>query len=511
MTYIEAEEPPSMFDELMSRGERLRQLRLLAQADEEERQRNKQQSKQKKVKQCSGPTTKLKTLHDVHLQKKHTENERIVITNESMEIVHENTKTKEKNYQYNNFVSSLPLCSSSNHLTYSTIYSSSTNSLVGDETMLVPQSQEDENELFIQQSGEYDNEEEEGVDKIDILPDSKLKILRYDSYLSHQRYNDDYKHSDCHFIDFGYVGDDILTSGNKSLMNAGFCVNQMPNRLIIEQQKSLGKGGLVWDAGVILADHLIATQDEWTRHYNDIITPCDSLSVASISASKHFTKMVELGAGTGVTGLMIAKAVSNIQMVITDLPDVMRLMERNVERNFCIDSIGHSPESTITDQELVIMDRGDAAQEIPRLKELSGVSSQLSNADLCSMYDVCNDDYVIDSFKQSNNYVSAKVLRWGMKEDYVDGPFDVVIAGDVVTSLYDPTALAQTIYDLCHEKSIVFICYKRRLDKFHDVFDDVMRLLFETVDILPPVTRHKNINNVCIMRASERRPNIALK
>ena len=61
-------------------------------------------------------------------------------------------------------------------------------------------------------------------DQVDVLP-NKQRVLRYDSYLAHQRYYDDLKHIDCHYIDYGTIGG----SG----------------RLVIEQDKRLGKGGLV--------------------------------------------------------------------------------------------------------------------------------------------------------------------------------------------------------------------------------------------------------------------------
>lgn len=61
-------------------------------------------------------------------------------------------------------------------------------------------------------------------DAVDVLP-NKQRVLRYDSYLAHQRYYDDLKHVDCDYIDYGTIGG----SG----------------RLVIEQEKHLGKGGLV--------------------------------------------------------------------------------------------------------------------------------------------------------------------------------------------------------------------------------------------------------------------------
>lgn len=108
-------------------------------------------------------------------------------------------------------------------------------------------------------------------DKVDILPDSKQKVLRYQSYLAHQRYSDDYKHSNCQYIDFP------LDCSDK--------------KIIVEQQISLGKGGLLWDAGVILADHIIASEKEWKLHSSE---------------GQKMTKIVELGAGIGKNTFQIA-------------------------------------------------------------------------------------------------------------------------------------------------------------------------------------------------------------
>jgi len=85
-------------------------------------------------------------------------------------------------------------------------------------------------ELADQAEREATVEEEQSVDGdvIDILRNGK-KVLRYESYLAHQRYYDDLKHVDCHYIDYGSA---VGGSDNKG-------------RLVIEQDKSLGKGGLV--------------------------------------------------------------------------------------------------------------------------------------------------------------------------------------------------------------------------------------------------------------------------
>ena len=87
---------------------------------------------------------------------------------------------------------------------------------------------------------EEKKEEEEDFAQIDEdytidfreVGDSKtksVKVLRYNQYLQHQRYHDDYKQVNYKFIDFGNVTDPTSDY----------------NKLVIQQDRSLGKGGLV--------------------------------------------------------------------------------------------------------------------------------------------------------------------------------------------------------------------------------------------------------------------------
>ena len=115
--------------------------------------------------------------------------------------------------------------------------------------------------------------------------------LQYDSYLAHQNYYDDYKHVNYRFIDFGEFGG---------------------KPLVVEQDRSLGKGGLIWDAAFILGEHVVRETDCWRQACGT--TP------ASI---------VELGSGTGMTGLMVARAFPETQVHLTDLPLLMPLLEKN--------------------------------------------------------------------------------------------------------------------------------------------------------------------------------------
>ena len=113
--------------------------------------------------------------------------------------------------------------------------------------------------------------------------------LDYESFLADQSYYDDYKHVNYRYIDFGCVED---------------------RRLVIQQSRECGKGGLVWDAGFILADHLIRTQDVWN--------PC-----------RRVRRIVELGSGTGVTGLLLAAALPESKVHLTDLSQLLSLLQEN--------------------------------------------------------------------------------------------------------------------------------------------------------------------------------------
>lgn len=110
--------------------------------------------------------------------------------------------------------------------------------------------------------------------------------LDYQSYLSVQAVYDDYKHVNYRQIDFGTVGD---------------------SPLVIAQDRTVGKGGFVWDSGYILAEH-VSRAKEWQT---------GSPSV------------VELGAGTGVTGLFVARQIPQANVHLTDLPELLPLMQKN--------------------------------------------------------------------------------------------------------------------------------------------------------------------------------------
>ena len=87
-----------------------------------------------------------------------------------------------------------------------------------------------------------------------------------------------------------------------------------------------------------------------------------------------------------------------------------------------------------------------------------------------------------------------------MKEDYSSGPYDVIIGADVIASLYDPTALAHTIYDLCDEHTRIYIGIEKRLSDMVEKFLNVMRDIFTVVVVVKPQSRNRN-NNIVVLEA----------
>jgi len=136
--------------------------------------------------------------------------------------------------------------------------------------------------------------------------DSDSNTLDYNQYLRDQEgLYDDYKHVNYQYVDFGIIdageGDNVGSVGTAS------------KPLVIEQDRTVGKGGFVWDAGFILAESVLRMEHgetEWLR-------------------GDHPTNVIELGAGTGVTSLMIARARPRATVRLTDLPVLQPLLAKN--------------------------------------------------------------------------------------------------------------------------------------------------------------------------------------
>lgn len=296
-------------------------------------------------------------------------------------------------------------------------------------------------EAELQAAEEEEKKEEEDIVQIDEdytidfkeENDSKtkpVKVLRYNQYLQHQRYHDDYKQVNYKFIDFGNVTDPTSDY----------------NKLVIQQDRSLGKGGLIWDAAFCLGEYLMF-------HHSDLLKN---------------KSILELGAGTGMLGCWLAKALHNqgCHIVATDLPLLSDLMKKNIELNF----------------------------------------STMKSTPLQKRLGIDNNHHISDT-----TIVESRVLTWGLKEEYPsDKKFDIIIGSDIVTTLYDPYALAQTLYDLSSENTRIYLSAKSRLDQPHRDFEEAVQQLFHNFVKLPCESSRNICPNIFIIEISRKKEHVSL-
>jgi hypothetical protein len=163
----------------------------------------------------------------------------------------------------------------------------------------------------------------------------------------------------------------------------------------VEQRKCLGKGGLCWDAAFVLGEHVANNEHEWRKRNDNGDTNGDG-------GGCETRRLLELGAGTGLCGLMICKLASNCHVELTDLPELQDLMKANVVRNFGTGETGRDDHD-----DSIIPSSHDDTMTTTTTSDVAGSS------------------------------VSCRVLRWGVEDDYVGAPYDVILGVDVVTSLYE--------------------------------------------------------------------------
>jgi len=166
----------------------------------------------------------------------------------------------------------------------------------------------------------------------------------------------------------------------------------------------------------------------------------------------------------GLTGMMIAKA-CECQVHLTDLPQLVKLIEKNRARNF------HENEDC---------------------QDLHSVDEQ----------------YFIRSFsklKHAQGTVSVNILDWADPTTFpTEYPYDVIIGADIVASLYDPIALVDTMHILSTSSTKLFISGKRRLDLPHEIFETELRKRFLDVRRIPLDTCRQRNPDVFLFIISEK-------
>jgi hypothetical protein len=317
------------------------------------------------------------------------------------------------------------------------------------------------------------------MDERSTLPNGQ-RILDYDAYLEHQRYYDDCKHIDYHYIDYGTLH---LFKGS------GFSPSVPCYPLLVEQVKSLGKGGLCWDAAFILGEFMGQTVAMAIPANSATVVPAVVLPVSTIPTTQPLPlRMIELGAGTGICGLAVAKLLQqsphplDCQITLTDLPELIPLLQRNVARNF---------DSATMSSDFLRMSPYCAGRQysVPQVQDGGAQHGTRVRVNV-SPLDWDNSD-------------QKKSLR--QSEDSC--PWDVAFGADIVASLYDPVSLAQTIACLCSARTVVYVGFKERLSTIHRQFETEMAAWFRDMTILrPPHHGCRNRNpDVYILTASSKR------
>ena len=192
----------------------------------------------------------------------------------------------------------------------------------------------------------------------------------------------------------------------------------------------------VWDAGYILAQTFLRNyyyqqqqqqqkQKQTTNHQNP-------------QPNNTPLHIIELGAGTGITSLLIAKSLlqnkndTAVSFHLTDLPELQPLLQQNCVINF--------PHQT--------------------------------------------------------NKVTHGVLEWGSNTNTIPAnTYDVILGADVVTSIYSADKLAHSLYALStNAHTQIYIAYRERVTGMLATFLTRMHTMFAVVDTttLPPNSTNHN-------------------
>ena len=154
---------------------------------------------------------------------------------------------------------------------------------------------------------------------------------------------------------------------------------------------------------------------------------------------------------------MIVSKACHCQVNITDLPQVVHLMKKNMYRNFDM---------------------------VDKLRPFVGLN-----------FNSKDEEYFLQSYsqlKQARGLLSVNILDWAEPSTYPEDPFDIIIGADIVASLYDPIALVQTMHALSSRATTIFISGKTRLDVPHQIFETELRKRFQSVERVDNTSRNRN-------------------
>lgn len=158
--------------------------------------------------------------------------------------------------------------------------------------------------------------------------------------------------------------------------------------IVVHATQNIDSGSCIWDASLVLASYFANpkrfSSDFWRGK-----------------------RVLELGAGCGVTGIVMAHLGANV--VLTELADELKLLQKNVDQNPIIATSDNSTE---------------------------------------------NGKHV--------GSVTTKEYFWGSDPSHLEGPFDIVIAADCVYELQLFDMLAKACSDVCSKDTKAYFCIEHR-------------------------------------------------
>ncbi len=203
--------------------------------------------------------------------------------------------------------------------------------------------------------------------------------------------------------------------------------------LVVEQDQSLHDscGGIVWESAYALEQYM-------------------RLNIGRICASPPVKrkrglsrcKVLELGAGAGLLGLAVAARGAKAT-VLTDHPNAMPLLERNVRRNSALFEPRAEPVGKKRKK------RGDADADTETTTTTTATSKSKSKPK-CMPLDWTNDAHV------------DAVAR--------EGPFDIILATDVVFNETLVTPLLAAIRACGGPRTVAYVCIQERCQAAFNAF-----------------------------------------
>ena len=119
--------------------------------------------------------------------------------------------------------------------------------------------------------------------------------------------------------------------------------------------------------------------------------------------------------------------------------------------------------------------------------ETSQIHSSITTTDLPSLLPLLEQNVAANRHESKFSTLTPSILSWGVDDgNFSPDSFDYIIGADIVTSLYDPVALASTIHTLANASTKVYISFKGREQVYHDKFEAAMNGKFveSTVELM---------------------------